>query len=90
MIGAMMLVTKAWDKVGIYNIEEFDPETLLDETIAYVKEKTLHSDPRFSLLIVERFFKKISKINFKVETINIFFRQKNQQVKKVAIFFLNF
>lgn len=38
-------------------IEEFDPETLLDETIAYVKEKTLHGDPRFSLLIVERFFK---------------------------------
>ena len=28
MIGAMMLMTKTWDKDGVYNIEEFDPDRL--------------------------------------------------------------
>jgi saccharopine dehydrogenase (NAD+, L-lysine-forming) len=30
MIGAMMLMTKKWDKAGVYNIEEFDPDPFMD------------------------------------------------------------
>lgn len=30
MIGAMMLVTKTWDKAGVYNIEEFDPDPFMN------------------------------------------------------------
>ena len=30
MIGAMMLLTKTWDKKGVYNIEEFDPDPFMD------------------------------------------------------------
>ena len=30
MIGAMMLMTKTWDKAGVYNIEEFDPDPFME------------------------------------------------------------
>lgn len=30
MIGAMMLITKTWDRDGVYNIEEFDPDPFMD------------------------------------------------------------
>ncbi len=30
MIGAMMLMTKTWDKKGVYNIEEFDPDPFME------------------------------------------------------------
>lgn len=30
MIGAMMLLTKTWDKKGIFNIEEFDPDPFME------------------------------------------------------------
>ena len=30
MIGAMMLLTKKWDKPGVHNIEEFDPDPFMD------------------------------------------------------------
>ena len=30
MIGAMMLMTKQWNKAGVYNIEEFDPDPFMD------------------------------------------------------------
>ena len=30
MIGAMMLMTKTWDKDVVYNIEEFDPDPFMD------------------------------------------------------------
>lgn len=31
MIGAMMMVTKKWDKAGVYNIEEFDSDPFMEE-----------------------------------------------------------
>ena len=31
MIGAMMIMTKKWDKAGVYNIEEFDPDPFMEE-----------------------------------------------------------
>jgi len=31
MIGAMMLMTKKWDKPGVYNIEQFDPDPFMEE-----------------------------------------------------------
>lgn len=31
MIGAMMLMTKKWNKPGVYNIEEFDPDPFMEE-----------------------------------------------------------
>lgn len=31
MIGAMMILTKKWDKAGVYNIEEFDPDPFMEE-----------------------------------------------------------
>ncbi|HCB99987.1 MAG TPA: saccharopine dehydrogenase [Ruminococcaceae bacterium] len=30
MIGAMMLMTGKWDKPGVYNVEEFDPDPYMD------------------------------------------------------------
>ena len=30
MIGAMMLMTKTWDKKGVHNIEEFDPDPFME------------------------------------------------------------
>lgn len=30
MIGAMMLMTGKWNKPGVYNIEEFDPDPFMD------------------------------------------------------------
>lgn len=30
MIGAMMLMTGKWNKLGVYNIEEFDPDPFMD------------------------------------------------------------
>ncbi len=30
MIGAMMIMTKKWDKAGVYNIEEFDPDPFME------------------------------------------------------------
>ncbi len=30
MIGAMMLLTKTWNKPGVFNIEEFDPDPFMD------------------------------------------------------------
>ncbi|MBR4598038.1 MAG: saccharopine dehydrogenase family protein [Opitutales bacterium] len=30
MIGAMMLITKTWNKPGVHNIEEFDPDPFMD------------------------------------------------------------
>ena len=30
MIGAMMLLTKTWDKKGVFNIEEFDPDPFME------------------------------------------------------------
>ena len=30
MTGAMMVLTNTWDKPGVYNIEEFDPEPFMD------------------------------------------------------------
>ena len=31
MIGAMMLMTGTWNKPGVHNIEEFDPDPFMDE-----------------------------------------------------------
>ena len=31
MIGAMMIMTKKWNKSGVYNIEEFDPDPFMEE-----------------------------------------------------------
>lgn len=31
MIGAMMLMTGKWNKAGVYNIEEFDPDPFMEE-----------------------------------------------------------
>ena len=30
MIGAMMIMTGKWNKKGVYNIEEFDPDPFMD------------------------------------------------------------
>ncbi|MFI3227256.1 MAG: saccharopine dehydrogenase family protein [Clostridia bacterium] len=35
MIGAMMLLTKKWDKKGVLNIEEFDPDPFMDALNKY-------------------------------------------------------
>lgn len=31
MIGAMMMLTKKWNKAGVYNVEEFDPDPFMNE-----------------------------------------------------------
>lgn len=35
MIGALMIMTKTWDKAGVYNIEEFDPDPFMETLNAY-------------------------------------------------------
>ena len=35
MIGAMMVVTGAWKKAGVYNMEEFDPDPFMDKLNQY-------------------------------------------------------
>ena len=30
MIGAMMIMNGTWNKAGVYNIEEFDPDPFMD------------------------------------------------------------
>jgi saccharopine dehydrogenase (NAD+, L-lysine-forming) len=30
MIGAMMIMTGKWNKAGVYNIEEFDPDPFME------------------------------------------------------------
>ncbi len=35
MIGALMIMTKTWDKAGVYNIEEFDPDPFMEALNAY-------------------------------------------------------
>lgn len=49
------------DKEGLKNaiseLEIYEAEMIIDELIASLKEKFLNADPRFSLLICERFFR---------------------------------
>lgn len=44
-------------KSAISELEIYEAEMIIDELIASLKDKFLNSDPRFSLLICERFFR---------------------------------
>ncbi|MFR5682328.1 MAG: saccharopine dehydrogenase family protein, partial [Faecalimonas umbilicata] len=46
MIGAMMLMTKTWDKDGVYNIEEFDPDPFMDALNEFDSRKCEPHDGR--------------------------------------------
>ncbi|HCR90982.1 MAG TPA: saccharopine dehydrogenase, partial [Prolixibacteraceae bacterium] len=35
MIGAKMMLTKKWQKAGVYNMEEFDPDPFMDDLNKY-------------------------------------------------------
>ncbi|MEA1956651.1 MAG: DNA polymerase III subunit gamma/tau [Campylobacterota bacterium] len=41
-------------------LEDYEPEMVVDELIAYIKEKMYNQDPIFSTLIIERFFRILS------------------------------
>lgn len=53
------------DRDGAINIikelENYDPETIIDEMIANLKERFLRRDAKFSLLMYERFFRILSE-----------------------------
>ncbi len=45
MIGAAMLLTKKWDKPGVFTPEQFDPDPFMDELNAYGLPWKVVSDP---------------------------------------------
>jgi DNA polymerase-3 subunit gamma/tau len=53
------------DKRGLLNLvkelEDYECETVIDELIAYLKEKFFEQDSRFSTLLCERFFRILSE-----------------------------
>jgi hypothetical protein len=46
MIGAMMLLTKTWDKKGVYNIEEFDPDPFMEALNKWGLPWIVEEDPK--------------------------------------------
>lgn len=46
MIGAMMLLTKTWDKKGVYNIEEFDPDPFMEALNKWGLPWVVEEDPK--------------------------------------------
>lgn len=45
MIGAMMLLTKKWDKPGVFNVEEFDPDPYMEALNKWGLPWTENFDP---------------------------------------------
>lgn len=45
MIGAMMLMTKKWDKKGVHNIEEFDPDPFMEALNRFGLPWTIEENP---------------------------------------------
>ena len=48
MCGALMLLTKAWNKPGVFTVEEFDPDPFLE---ALGKYGLPHSEDRAPVLV---------------------------------------
>ena len=46
MIGAALVVDKVWDKDGVFNIEEFDPDPFLDALDRYGLPRSESRDPK--------------------------------------------
>jgi hypothetical protein len=46
MIGTMMLLTKTWDKKGVYNIEEFDPDPFMEALNKWGLPWIVEEDPK--------------------------------------------
>lgn len=47
MIGAMMLLTKTWDKKGVFNIEEFDPDPFMEALNKWGLPWVVEENPKF-------------------------------------------
>jgi DNA polymerase-3 subunit gamma/tau len=45
----------------VKDLETYESETIIDELIAYIKERFFENDPKFSILITDRFFKILSE-----------------------------
>lgn len=45
MCGAMMLLTKKWNKPGVYTVEEFDPDPFLDALDKYGLPRSIEENP---------------------------------------------
>ena len=45
MCGAMMLLNGKWNKAGVFNVEEFDPDPFLDALEKYGLPKKESRDP---------------------------------------------
>lgn len=45
MIGAMMIMNGTWNKAGVYNIEEFDPDTFMEALNKYGLPWKISEDP---------------------------------------------
>ena len=45
MCGAMMLLTKKWDKPGVFTVEEFDPDPFLDALDKYGLPRCIEEHP---------------------------------------------
>ncbi len=45
MCGAMMLLTKKWNKPGVYTVEEFDPDPFLDALDKYGLPRNVEENP---------------------------------------------
>lgn len=45
MIGAMMIMNGTWNKAGVYNIEEFDPDPFMEALNKYGLPWKISEDP---------------------------------------------
>jgi DNA polymerase-3 subunit gamma/tau len=45
----------------IKELEEYEAEVVIDEFISYLKERFLENDPKFSLMLIDRFFRILSE-----------------------------
>lgn len=51
-------------KSFVVDLDTYDTETVIDEIIVYLKDKLLQSDVKFSVLIVDRFFRVLNDAKF--------------------------
>ncbi|WP_169752956.1 DNA polymerase III subunit gamma/tau [Campylobacter mucosalis] len=55
-------------KTLILELESYEPDMIIDEIIANLKEKFINNDPNFSLLVYERFFRILAQAKTMLNT----------------------
>jgi len=53
MIGAALVVDKVWDKDGVFNIEEFDPDPFMDMLNQYGLPWVVDENPQIAAKLIQ-------------------------------------